>query len=381
MITADRVSIGLNVGTAPPLGRINFMIRAGRLAGYDAFWTVDHFLGWFPQSIWDRDFSPLADPEGSPHVYFDWQTLLGHVASRAGRTQVGVGVTESVRRHPVLLAQAAMTLSHVAKEPPILGIGAGEAENTIPYGLDFSRPVSRLEDALQVIRTCFTSRGPFDHDGTHYQLDQAILDLNSPPGRTPQIWLAAHGPRMLELTGRYADGWLPTLPYTPESYQAAIGRIRAAAAAEGRNADRIVPGWSTFTVLGKTEADARRLLESPVVRFMALLAPDHVWQAHGLTHPLGEGFGGLVDFMPQNYDRREMMDAMRRVPVDLVAETVVWGTPETVLGRLSDFVDVGLRHLVMNPASAMASKRDALFSLRSMVSVQRELRSLGATRD
>ncbi len=369
--------MGLNVGTAPPVSRIHFMMRAGRLAGYDAFWTVDHFLGWFPQSIWDRDLSPLADPEGSPHVYFDWQTLLGHVATKAGKTQVGVAVTEAVRRHPVMLAQAAMTLSHIAKVPPILGIGAGEAENTVPYGLDFSRPVTRLEDALEIIRLCFTSRGPFDHDGTHYQLDQAILDLAPPSGRMPQIWLAAHGPRMLELTGRYGDGWLPTLPYTPASYESALGTIRSVAAAEGRNADRIVPGWSTFTVLGKTESEARALLDSPVVRFVALLAPDHVWRQHGLTHPLGDGFGGLVDFVPQNYDRRQILDAMARVPVDLVAETMIWGTPEAVLERLAGFVDAGLRHVVMNPASAMASKRDALFSLRAMASVQRQLRGIG----
>ena len=37
------------------------------------------------------------------------------------------------------------------------------------------------------------------------------MDLEPPPGRTPQIWVAAHGPRMLQLTGRYSDGWLPII--------------------------------------------------------------------------------------------------------------------------------------------------------------------------
>jgi hypothetical protein len=52
-----------------------------------------------------------------------------------------------------------LTLSHMAKRPPILGIGSGERQNIEPYGLDFSHPVGRLEEALRIMRLCFYSQG------------------------------------------------------------------------------------------------------------------------------------------------------------------------------------------------------------------------------
>ena len=238
MITADDVTIGFSVGTQPPVGRIQTLTRGARILGFDAVWTVDHFLGFVPQSIWDKDFSWLADPEGSPHAYFDYLVLLGHLARSAGKMQLAVGVTEPIRRHPILLAQLAMTLSHVGKAPPIIGIGSGEAENTVPYGFDFSRPVSRLEEALGLMRQAFDSKGPFSHQGEFYSLDDAVMDLRPKTGNEPQIWVAAHGPRMLELCGRFGDGWWPALPYTPDSYAEALATIRTAADGAGRDGSK-----------------------------------------------------------------------------------------------------------------------------------------------
>ena len=114
--------------------------------------------------------------------------------------RLGVTVTEPVRRHPVLLAQALLTLAHVNRKAPILGIGSGEAENIVPYGLPFDQPVGRLEEALQILRLCFDSQGPLNFQGKHFNLDHAYMDLRAPKRRKPRIWVAAHGPRMLRLT-------------------------------------------------------------------------------------------------------------------------------------------------------------------------------------
>ncbi len=377
MTASDQFTIGLTVGTQPPLRRIGFMMRVARATGFDVAWTVDHFQGFFPRVIWDRDFTFLADPDVSPHPYFDYQALLGYLAPRAGRVRLAVGVTEPIRRHPVLLAQTAMTLAHMTKRAPILGIGAGEAENITPYGLDFSRPVSQLEEALQVIRLCFASQGPIDYSGRYFDLRSAVMDLAPPPERIPEIWVAAHRPRMLELTGRYADGWYPTLPFTPQGYSDSLAVIRDAAETAGRDASSIVPGWQAVVVFGKTQSAARQLLGTRPMRFTALLAPHEVWRAHGADHPLGDDFGGMVDFVPQRFSRAELEAAMAKVPVDLIAETVVWGTLDWVHVQLRDFIDAGLRHLVIQPISALTSKSDAAFSLKSMVTLQRRLKREG----
>jgi phthiodiolone/phenolphthiodiolone dimycocerosates ketoreductase len=379
MPSPDRVTIGMTVGTQPPLRRVGALLRAARLFRFDVAWAIDHFLGFFPQAIWDKEFSWLASGGGSPHAYFDYQVLLGHLARKAGgHTQLAVGVTEPIRRHPVLIAQAFLTLAHATKQPPILGIGAGEAENIVPYGLDFSAPVSRLEEAVQIIRLCFDSAGPFDFHGDHFKLDNALMDLNAPVGRTPEIWVAAHQPRMLALTGRYADGWYPTFPFTPGEYESLLSEIRTAAASAGRNPAAIVAGWQAFAVIGRTERAARKLLEAKGVRFTALLAPAYTWTAMGAEHPFGDDFRGMIDFIPQSYQRAELDDAIAKVPIDLLAEATLWGTPETLIAQLNDYVDAGLRHLVLQPVSGLVSKRDAIYSLRSMVSILRKLRRRGA---
>lgn len=350
------------------------MARVARLARLDAVWTVDHFQGWFPQELWTKDMSWTAAPDSTPHAYFDYQALVGHLATRVGHMQIGVAVTEALRRHPVLLAQTAMTWSHLTKSAPILGIGAGERENTVPYGIDFDRPVAHLDEALPIIRRCFESRGPFDLSGEFYDLNKAVMDLTPVPDRRPQIWVAAHGPRMLRLTGRYGDGWYPTFPMSPERYASSLARIRVAAKEAGRDGRLIVPGAQIVVVVGRTEREARRYLGERIIRFLALLTPASLWNEHGYEHPLGEEFRGLVDFIPSEHPVGRIEAALAKVPVDAVAETVVWGTPNMILDRLESYVDAGLRHIVLNPASAAVSRRSALYSFRAVLSILRRLR-------
>ncbi len=374
MISPDRVSIGIGVGTQPPLRRIAMATRAARVYRLDAVWTVDHFQGWFPQELWNKDMAWMAGPGSTPHAYFDYQALVGYLARRAGPMHIGIGVTEALRRHPVLLAQTAMTLSHMTDAPPILGIGAGERENTVPYGIEFDRPVGRLSEALPIIRRCFDSKGPFDFDGEFFEMSKAMMDLGPAEGKRPQIWIAAHGPRMLRLTGEYGDGWYPTFPMSPEDYAAALTAIRDSARAHGRDPDRIVPGNQLLAVIGRTEGEARSHLDSNIMRFMTLLAPASLWKCAGVEHPFGPDFRGLIDFIPAEYRAEQITAAMNIVPVDIVAENVLWGTPEKIREALEEYVDAGLRHIVVGPASAAISRRSAVYSVRALFSILRRVR-------
>jgi phthiodiolone/phenolphthiodiolone dimycocerosates ketoreductase len=316
----------------------------------------------------------MASPGSTPHAYFDYQALVGFLSRKVGPMQIGVGVTEALRRHPVLLAQTAMTWSHMTRSAPILGIGAGERENTVPYGIGFDRPVSQLEEALPIIRRCFESRGPFDYAGEFYQLDKAMMDLAPAPGRKPQVWVAAHGPRMLRLTGRYGDGWYPTFPMKPAEYAASLATIREAAMAAGRDGKLIVPAAQMVVVIGRNEREARKHLDSRFLRFMALLAPAPLWKRNGVDHPLGSDFRGVVDFVPTDFPTDQVAAAIDSVPIDVVADNVLWGTPEMIREQLETYVDVGLRHIVLGPASAAVSRRSAVHSVRATFSILRKVR-------
>ena len=375
---ADRLSsvvmkIGIGVGSQPPFGSAKRRVTAAKVARLDSLWVIDHWVGFLPRSIWTKDLSHLASPRGAD-AFFEWQTLMGALAGRVGNLQLGVGVTEPIRRHPVLLAQAAMTLSHLTKKPPILGIGCGEAENIIPYGLDFSTPVSQLEEALQIMRLCFESDYTFDYHGDHYNLDRAIMDLRPKRGNEPEIWVAAHGPRMLRITGAYADGWFPALPLTASDYESKLRTIHEAATAASRDNTNFTGGMSLFFAMAQTKEKARAALNTSMARFYALLSPDYYWQEFGVEHPLGKGFRGMIDIIPQDYTREELLAAMDKVPEDLVAAVVPWGTPDDIIAYLRDLEDAGLEHVQLNPLSAIMSADLARFTPRAIWKIVRAMR-------
>lgn len=338
--------------------------------------VADHFQSLLPTAIWDEEFSWVAAQNDTPNELFDYQVLLGYLASRAGKLRIGVGVTEPIRRHPILIAQAMLTLACMTKRPPILGIGAGERENIDPYGLDFAKPVSRLEEALQIIRLCFSAQGPVYFHGEHYQLHRASMDLRPLAGRHPEVWVAADGPRMLRLTGKYGDGWYPTAQLSPEAYAGKLEVVRASAREAGRDPAAITPALHQFVAIAPSEQEARAmLLNTKAGRYNALLAPADQWHKAGSEHPFGKQFRGYFDFVPERYDRKTLDEALAAVPTELIGYGLLWGTPEQVASRLRAFGEVGLRHVVLSLASALISRRVALYGLRAIRSIARLLSS------
>jgi phthiodiolone/phenolphthiodiolone dimycocerosates ketoreductase len=173
---------------------------------YHSIWLPDHMVSFWPDSIWTPEFTDLAITSPSPHRHLDALAVAGAVAVLTKNVPIATSVVDTVRRHPSLLAQTALTLDHLARGRFILGVGSGETENTVPYGFDFSKSVSRFEESLKVIRLLWESDGPVDFTGHFYQLHHARLDTEPFEGRFPRIWVGCSGPRMLEITGRYADG-------------------------------------------------------------------------------------------------------------------------------------------------------------------------------
>lgn len=372
-MTPPKVTVGLYVSPNPPLGLIRAFTFFARLIRLDSVVVEDHFQDFYPTAIWNEELSWVAAQSPTPHDVFDYQTLLGYLASKAGRLRVGVVVTEPIRRHPVLIAQAMLTLSHMTKRPPILGIGAGERLNTEPYGLDFSRPVERLEEALEVIRLCFSSVGPIDFQGKHYRMNGAMMGLDPPKkGKTPEIWIGGRGPRMLRMTGKYGDGWYPAAIASPEEYAGKLTIVRAAAQEAGRDPQEITPALEQYVVVAPTEQEARAMLDTKLVRYFHLLVPADVWRQVGSEHPLGEHFRGYVDFVPERYDRKSLEEAISAVPDDLVTEgPLVWGTPEQVASKLREFGEAGLRHVTLSLVSTLISKRAAVYGLRATHKIAR----------
>ena len=367
-----RIDVGMYVVAKTPLSGVEALVSAAQAQQLASVFVWDHLQDFFPSAIWDEEFAWFAAGSDSPHEWFEFQTLLGYLAAKFPGVRLGVGVTEPIRRHPVILAQAALTLAHMSQQPPILGIGAGERLGTEPYGLDFSRTVGRLEEALQVIRRCLDARGPVDFAGQHFRLRGAVLDLPAPEGRTPEVWVAAHGPRMLRLTGQYGDGWYPVLVASPEDYASRLEVIRTAARAAGRDPDAITPAMHPAVVVAPTEDEARAMLDAKAIRFFGLILPAEIWQLFGLQHPLGERFQGYRDILPETYDRRTVEAAIAAVPPPMM-EGLIWGTPAQVVAKLRAFGEAGLRHVVPFIVSPIVSPEAAQFTNEALPQITQAL--------
>lgn len=373
-MSTSRLTIGLNLLTVPPLFWNRVLTSVARLSRLDVLWVADHWQGQIPNAMWRQTFPWAATQSESPHAYLDYQVFLGALAAHAGRLRLGVGVTDPIRRHPVLLAQAMLTLAHLCKRPPILGIGAGERMNIEPYGLDFSEPVGRLEEALQIIRRCFSHQGPLDFGGKYYQLDHAILDLRAPKGKTPEIWIGGQGPRMLRLTGQYADGWYPPMLASPEEYAAKLAVIRKAAQEAGRDPQAITPALFQFLVVAPSEREVQEMLDTKLGRIFALQVASSEWRKLGAQHPFGEDFRGYVDWVAERYDRQTLQEALASVPPALIGTGLLWGTPEQVAGKLRAFGEVGVRHVSLYPLSMVLSRRATVYGLWAVRKIARLLR-------
>jgi alkanesulfonate monooxygenase SsuD/methylene tetrahydromethanopterin reductase-like flavin-dependent oxidoreductase (luciferase family) len=172
------------------------------------------------------------------HRFHDTWTLLSVVAARTSRVTVFPDVANLPLRPPAMLAKAAASLDLLSNGRVELGLGAGGFWPAIKAmggpARTAGESVSALEEAIEVIRLMWSGGRGLRFDGRFYQL--AGLNAGPPPAHPIGIWLGAYKPRMLALTGRAADGWVPSLGYLkPEDMREANARIDDAARAAGRD--------------------------------------------------------------------------------------------------------------------------------------------------
>jgi phthiodiolone/phenolphthiodiolone dimycocerosates ketoreductase len=371
---AGQVRVGVQMLGRPPAAALAAIARGLEVAGADSFWAPDHWMYLVPLGVWDAKTFPSARLIRNPEENFDAFTFLTWLAGRTRRARVATAVTESIRRHPAEIAQAALTIHHLSHGRFVLGIGAGEKENVEPYGLSYAGQVSRLEEALYLIRLLWGSRDYVSYEGRYFRLDRAVVGLGPYRKTFPPIWLAAHGPRTLRLTGRYGDGWLPTHRVEPETYAQHLQMIRSAGFEAGRSMSAFTPSYEMTVVTADTHDAAHRLLDSNAMRLGALVMPAELWRREGEHHPLGPGFRGVVDWVPSRLDPEEVREHMRAVPFGVLHAAFDHGTPEQLAARVESYAAVGLRHVVLRNVGPLIDPRRAISSYRDVARIIRLLR-------
>lgn len=202
----------------------------------------------------ETDLDLLTAQDHPYHArHLDAFTHLAVLGARTARVHLMPNVANLPLRGPQMMAKAAGAIAITTGGRFELGIGAGAMWDAIEaYGGPRREPgqaVDALEEAIDVVRLLWDPDGGGGYDGEHYRLAGARPGP-PPPGDIPII-VGAYGPRMLAMTGRTADGWVPSLQFAgPDRIPEMQARIDGAAAEVGRDPAEVrriynVPGRIT----------------------------------------------------------------------------------------------------------------------------------------
>ena len=202
----------------------------------------------------------LATIQDHPYQarFLDAWALVATIAARTSSLRLTTNVTNLPLRPPFVLAKTVASLDLLSRGRIELGIGAGAFWDAVAAAGGPRRTpkeaVAALAEGIEIIRATWdTSQRSVRLDGEHYRA--AGVHPGPTPAHQVEIWIGAIGPKMLALTGRVGDGWLPSQAYVPpEQLAEKNGRIDDAALAAGRDPAQIRrlynvnpstdPGWA-----------------------------------------------------------------------------------------------------------------------------------------
>ncbi|MFI1913893.1 LLM class flavin-dependent oxidoreductase [Nocardia sp. NPDC020380] len=291
----------------------------------------------------------------------DAPSPLGFLAARTERILLGSGIIQLGTRSPVLIAQTAMTLNLLSEGRFLLGLGAsGPQVIEGLHGLPFARPLARMRETVEVIRSVFTGE-KIDYQGEQFTIprpggDARPMRLSLQPASVP-IYLATLSPKMLELTGEVADGWLGT-SFVPEGAQAYFDHLDAGLARAGRD---------------RADLDVCQGAEINIVADEAQLAAVVGSRKKELAFSLGGMGSGSTNYYNNAYSRQGWADvaaqvrerwqagdregATALVTDDMVLATTLIGTEDMVRERLRTWQDTGVDTVRLYPAGDTLTAR------------------------
>ncbi|HEX6676258.1 MAG TPA: LLM class flavin-dependent oxidoreductase [Actinomycetes bacterium] len=217
--------LGISPAALPGADPVADARRAEEL-GFDFVSTSDHLHGT----------SPTFEP---------W-TLLSWIAAATSRIRVASRVLAVPYRHPPVLAKMAESFDRLSGGRLILGLGGGFVDEEFrAFGLGERPPRDKVDGLAEAIRIArgLWSRPSLTFEGRLYRTDGA--ELQPKPGHQIPIWLGTYGDRALGLTGRLADGWIPSLGFAPpERIPGMRERVLAAARDAGRDPGEITAAYN-----------------------------------------------------------------------------------------------------------------------------------------
>ncbi len=260
------MKIAINATAQTPRGSVGAFVEHAKQAeadGFSSYWVPEH-------------------PTGG----MDTLTVLGVVGPHVRAMEIGTAVIPTFPRHPVTLANQALTVRAATEARFTLGIGLSHAAMMEPLGLWDSKPMRHLGDYLAVLCPLLET-GRVDYQGETLSCQARLLAHDGAP---LELLVAALGPKALALAGRLTSGttlaWVG--PKTVASH--IVPRLGEAAAAAGRDAPRIV---ATLPVCVTDDAErARSGLREVTTMYAGLPSYQAMLAREGVDEPAALGLIG-----------------------------------------------------------------------------------------
>ncbi|OIJ64345.1 LLM class flavin-dependent oxidoreductase [Streptomyces mangrovisoli] len=284
----------------------------------------------------------------------DAPSPLGYLAARTERMLLGSGVIQLATRSPVTIAQTAMTLAQLSEGRFLLGLGAsGPQVIEGLHGIPFAQPLPRMRETVEIVRAAFTGER-IAYQGRRFTIplpdgEGRPMRLSLTPTPVP-VYLATLSPKMLELTGELADGWLGT-SFVPEGADAYFTHLDAGLARAGRTRDRLDVCQGAEINVVDDEGDLAAIVGS---------------RKKELAFSLGGMGSGSTNFYNNAYSRQGWADVAARVRErwqagdrdgaaelvtdDMVLATTLIGTEDMVRARLAVWQRAGVDTVRLYPA-------------------------------
>ena len=289
----------------------------------------------------------------------DAVTPLAYLAAKTERMLLGSGIFQISARTPVTTAQTALTLAQVSGNRFLLGLGvSGPQVVEGLHGQAFAHPLGRMRETIAIIRQAFAGER-ITYQGQHFQLPRPdgegkALRLNRPPNPDIPIYLATLAPKMLQLTGELADGWIGT-SFIPEAASAYTTHLAAGAARAGRTLSALDLSQGAEVAFGDD-------VEAMVAARKSGLAFSLGGMGSATTNFYNDaysrqGWGEVAQEVQRLWVAGQRQEAAGLIPDAMVLQTTMLGTDTMVRERIRAWRDAGITTLRMYPAGETMEQR------------------------
>ncbi|HEV2368998.1 MAG TPA: LLM class F420-dependent oxidoreductase [Acidimicrobiales bacterium] len=287
---------------------------------------------------------------------FDAPTLMGYLAARTERVQIGSGILPIYSRTPALLAQTAAGLDHVSNGRAILGLGASGPQVIEGWhGVPYDRPLQRTREIIDICRRAWrrevlTNDGLYPlplPEGKGTGLGKPLKMITHPVRASIPIYVASLGPKNVELTAEVADGWMPILfvpERAPEVWGEALAKGRANRSSELAPLEVVAGGPLAVGEGLEHLRDGARPMVALYVGGMGARGQNFY---NDLARRYGyEAEAGTIQDLYLSGKKQEAAEA---VPTDLLEKTSLIGPEGYVRERIAALAEAGVTVLSVTP--------------------------------